>query len=67
MRQSGSPAAAYKGVSQYAAKENSSSGFRDRGIALRVQVRNSHILTQNLHYNYYYPIPKYLMIGYLDP
>ena len=25
------------------------------------------MLTQNLHYNYYYPKPKYLIIGYLDP
>ena len=28
---------------------------------------NNHILTQNLYYNYYYPKPKYLIIGYLDP
>ena len=34
---------------------------------LRVQVPNNHILTQNLYYNYYYPKPKYLIIGYLDP
>ena len=34
---------------------------------LRVQVPNSHILTQNLYYNYYYPKPKYQIIGYLDP
>ena len=34
---------------------------------LRVQVLNNHILTQNLHYNYYYPKPKYLIIGYMDP
>ena len=26
-----------------------------------------HILTQNLYYNYYYPKPKYLIIGYMDP
>ena len=31
------------------------------------QVPNSHILTQNLYYKYYYPKPKYLIIGYLDP
>ena len=36
-------------------------------VSLRVQVRNDHILTQNLYYNYYYLIPKYLLIGYLDP
>ena len=65
--QSGSPAAAYAGVSQHAAKENSSSGFRDWGIGFRFQVRNNHILTQNLYYNFYYPKPKYLIIGYLDP
>ena len=34
---------------------------------LRVQVPNNHVLTQNLYYNYYYPKPKYLIIGYLDP
>ena len=34
---------------------------------LRVQVPNNRILTQNLYYNYYYPNPKYLIIGYLDP
>ena len=36
-------------------------------VSLRVQVRNNYILTQNLYYNYYYPKPKYLIIGYLDP
>ena len=36
--------------------------------ALRVQVPNNHILTQKpVLYNYYYPKPKYLIIGYLDP
>ena len=35
--------------------------------ALRVQVPNNHILTPNLYYNYYYPNPKYLIIGYMDP
>ena len=34
---------------------------------LRVQVSNNHILTQNQYYNYYYPKPKYLIIGYMDP
>ena len=34
---------------------------------IRVQVPNTHILTQNLYYIYYYPKPKYLIIGYLDP
>ena len=28
---------------------------------------NNHILTQNLYYNYYYPNPKYLVIGYMNP
>ena len=28
---------------------------------------NNHILTQNLYYNCYYPNPKYLIIGYMDP
>ena len=35
-------------------------------IILRVQVRNNHILTQNLYYNEYYLEPKYPIIGYLD-
>ena len=34
---------------------------------LRVQVPNNHILTQNHYYNSYYPNPKYLIIGYMDP
>ena len=33
----------------------------------RVQVLNNHILAQNLYHDYYYPNPKYLNIGYLDP
>ena len=41
------------------------SGFPKQ--ALKVQVPNNHILTQNLYYNYYYPKPKYLIIGYMDP
>ena len=36
-------------------------------LALRVKVPNNHILTQNLHHNSYYPKPKYLAVGYLDP
>ena len=28
---------------------------------------NNYILTQNLHYNYYYPKTKWQIIGYLDP
>ena len=36
-------------------------------ITLRVQVPNNHILTQNLYYNYNYPKPKFLIIGYMDP
>ena len=35
-------------------------------ISLRVQVPNNHILSQNLSYSYYYPKPKYLIIGYMD-
>ena len=38
-----------------------------RSITLRVQVPNNHILTQDPYYNYYYPKPKYLIIGYMDP
>ena len=37
------------------------------GLTPRVQVPNNHILTQNLYYKYYYPKPKHLIIGYLDP
>ena len=36
-------------------------------ITLRVQGPNNHILTPNLYYSYYYPKPKYLIIGYMDP
>ena len=36
-------------------------------LCLRVQVPNNHILTQNQYYNYYYPKPKYLIIGYMHP
>ena len=38
-----------------------------RAVPLRVQVPKNHILTQNLYENYYYPNPKYLIIGYMDP
>ena len=38
-----------------------------RRLTLRVQVLNMYILTQNLYYNFYYPKPKYLIIGYMDP
>ena len=34
---------------------------------LRVQVPNNQILTPNQYYKYYYPKPKYVIIGYLDP
>ena len=36
-------------------------------VALRVQVPNNHILTQNQDHNYYHPKPKYLILGYMDP
>ena len=36
-------------------------------VSLRVHVPSNHILTQNLYYNHYYPKPKYLIIGYVDP
>ena len=38
-----------------------------QGLTLRIQVPNNHILAQNLYYKYYYPKPKYLIIGYMDP
>ena len=41
--------------------------YLEGAIPLRVQVPNNHILTQNLYYNYFYPNPKYIMIGYMDP
>ena len=34
---------------------------------LRVRVPNNHILTQSLYYNSYYPRPKDLIIGHMDP
>ena len=39
----------------------------NHALPLRVQVLNNHILTQNQYSNYYYPKPKYLIIGYMDP
>ena len=43
-------------------------GAEDRFLlTLEVQVPNNHILAQNLYCNYYYPKPKSLIIGYLDP
>ena len=30
-------------------------------------IPNIHILAQSQYYNYYYPKPKYLIIGYMDP
>ena len=42
-------------------------GFGTCAVTLRVQVPNNHIFTQNLYYNYYYPNPKYQIIGYMDP
>ena len=41
--------------------------LEDCAYSLRVQVPNDPILTQNLHYNYYYPNPEHLIIGYMDP
>ena len=41
--------------------------YLEGAIPLRVEVPNNHILTQNLYYNYYYPNPKYIIIGYMDP
>ena len=41
--------------------------FATASVTLRVQVLNNHILTQNQYYNYYYPKPKYPIIGYMDP
>ena len=37
-----------------------------KALSLRVQVPNNHIRTPNLYCNYYYPNPKYLIIGYMD-
>ena len=37
------------------------------GVSLSVRVPINHILTQNLYYDSYYPKPKYLITGYLDP
>ena len=33
----------------------------------KAQVPDNNILTQNLHYNYYYPTPKYLKLGTWTP
>ena len=47
--------------------QESSTPFLIYDVTLRFQVPNNHVLTQSLYYNYYYPKPKYLMIGYLGP
>ena len=44
-----------------------SRAFATASVTLRVQVLNNHMLTQNQFYNYFYPKPKYLIIGYMDP
>ena len=44
-----------------------SSNMKARLYYLRVQVPNNHILAQNLYYDYYYQIPKYPIIGHMDP
>ena len=36
-------------------------------LTLRAQVPNNHILARNLYYSQYYPKPKYLIVGYMDP
>ena len=41
-------------------------GFLAMLATPRVQVLNSHIVTQNLYYTYYYQNRKYLIIRYLD-
>ena len=38
-----------------------------RFLPLRVQVPINHTLTQNQYYNYYYPNPRYPIIGYSGP
>ena len=43
------------------------SSGRPNLLSLRVQVPNNYILTQNLYQNDYYPNPKYVIIGYMDP
>ena len=34
---------------------------------IRIQVPGNYILTQNLYYDYYYPNPKKLILGDMDP
>ena len=54
---------------------NSAPGFGSRvwnpfavlEFTLKVQILNNHILTQNRDYHSYYPNPKYLLLGYMDP
>ena len=36
-------------------------------VSVRVQVHNRYILPHNLYQKYYYPNPKYSIIGYMDP
>ena len=37
------------------------------GFRAKDQVPNNHIFAQNPYYNYYYPKPKCLILGYMDP
>ena len=50
-----------------AAAGGTSKSKADFSQPLRVQVFNIHMFPPNLYHNYYYPKPKYLIIGYLDP
>ena len=52
---------------RFRAKPPTQDRLTKKDLSLRVQVPKNHILTQNLYYNYNYPKPKYLIMGFLDP
>ena len=40
--------------------------FHAKTFERPIDFQDNHILAQNLYCNYYYPKPKYLIIGYFD-
>ena len=48
-------------------KESAPTPLFEESAPPKVQVHNYHVLTRNLYQNYYYPNPKYSIIGYMAP
>ena len=60
-----SPSALHR--QQHSTRHSQDGRFSKVTLAPRVQVPNHPLLTQNLYYNYVYPKPTYLILGYMDP